>query len=145
MTVAPNKQAQQVRQAIWGAELVSLAQIPPTGSTTLWTVSGGSIAITAVSVVIVTAMSATATTLNIGCNVAGSASATALMNAGTLTSLTAGARVAGVPALTAVVPVLTGDVVATAGPVTWIASAGQTGTCLVTLNYIPLNAGATIG
>jgi hypothetical protein len=145
MTVNPATQAQQVRTAFWGPELVSPAQIPPTGSTTLWTVSGGSVAITAVSVVVVTAMSVTATTLNIGCSVAGSPSAAALLSAGVLTSLAAGARVAGIPVLTAVLPVLTGDVVATAGPVTWIATATQTGTCIVTLSYIPLNAGATVG
>src|SRR6266567_1490617 len=120
MTIAPARQAQQVRAHYWGPELVSLAQIPPTGSTTLWTVSGGSVAITAVSVVVVTAMSGTATTLNIGCNVAGSASAAALLSAGVLTSLAAGARVAGIPVLTAGPPALAGHVVATAGPITWI-------------------------
>jgi len=145
MTVAQARQAQQVRAALWGPELQSIAQIPPIGSTTLWTVSGGSVAITAVSVIVVTAMSGTATTLNIGCNVAGSPNATALLSAGVLTSLGVGARVAGIPLLTAVVPVLTGAVIATAGPVTWIASASQTGTCVVCLNYIPLDANAVVG
>jgi len=145
MTVAPAKQAQQTRVFYWGPELIGPTQIPPIGSTTLWTVSGGSIAITSVSVVVATVMSGTATTLNIGCNVAGSANAVALLNAGALTSLAVGARVAGIPVLTAVLPVLTGDVVATAGAITWIASATQTGTCYVTLSYVPLNAGATVG
>lgn len=141
MSVAAARQSQQVRAALWGPELTSLAQIPPTGTTTLWTVSGGSIAITAVSVVVVTAMSATATTLNIGT----AGGATTLLSAGVLTSLGVGARVAGVPVLTAVAPVLTGAVTATAGAITWVASASQTGTCIVTLSYIPLNAGATVG
>lgn len=145
MSVSPAKQAQQIRVHYWGGELVSPPQIPPTGSTTLWTVSGGSVAITAVSVVVVTAMSATATTLNIGCNIAGVTQAQGLVAAGALTSLAAGARVAGIPVLTSAAPMLGGDVVATAGPITWIASAGQTGTCLVTLNYLPLDAGATVG
>ena len=141
MTVSARVQAQQVRTALWGPELVGPTQIPPTGSTTLWTVTGGSIAITALSVVVATSMSGTATTLNIGT----AGGATTLLSAGVLTSLTAGARVAGIPVITTNPPAIAGHVVAAAGAITWIASATQTGTCFVTMNYIPLNAGATVG
>lgn len=141
MTVSPRVQGQQIRDTLWGVELVSPTVVPPTVSGTLWTVANGSILITAVSVVVVNAMSATATTLNIGT----AAGATTLLSAGTLTSLTAGSRVAGIPVLTAALPIGTGGVTANAGAITWIASATQTGTCFVTLSYVPLNAGATVG
>ena len=142
MTVSPAKQAQQIRAASFGPQLVSPSQIPPTGSTTLWTVAGGSISITSVQVVVTATMSATATTLNIGCNITGSPSATALLSAGTLTSLAAGASVSGIPVLTSGG---LGSVIATAGAITWIASATQTGTCQVYLSFIPLDVGATVG
>jgi hypothetical protein len=142
MTLAPARQAQQLRAAVFGPQLASPSQSAPIGSTTLWTVSGGAVSITSVQVVVTTAMSGTATTLNIGCSVAGAANATALLNAGVLTSLTAGAEVSGIPVLTS--PGL-GSVIATVGPVTWIASAANTGLCQVFLNYIPLTLGATVG
>lgn len=142
MTVAPAKQAQQLRAANFGPQLVSVASVIPTGSTTLWNVSGGPVTITNVELLVVTNMSATVTTVNIGCFVAGSASATALLNAGAVTSLVAGTAVAGIPVLSS--PGV-GSVVATIGAITWIASAGNTGTAQVCLSYIPLVPGATVG
>lgn len=142
MTVSPVKQALQLRAATYGPQLISPTQVAPASSTTLWTVSGGSISITSVQVVVATAMSVTSTTLNIGCMVAGSATAAALLSAGTLTSLAAGQEVLGIPVLSS--PGL-GSVVATAGPITWVASASNTGTCFVCLSYIPLTPGAVVG
>lgn len=142
MTISPAKQAQQLRAATFGPQIVSAAVVIPTGSTTLWNVQNGPVSITNVELIVVTAMSATVTTVNIGCFVAGSANATALLNAGAVTSLTAGAAVAGIPVLSS--PGL-GSVIATIGAVTWIASAGNTGTAQVALSYIPLVPGAFIG
>jgi hypothetical protein len=141
MSLAPAKQSQQLRAATYGPQLFTAAQSAPTGSTTLWNVSGGVVGITSVQVVVTTAMSGTATTLNIGCMVAGSASATALLNAGVLTSLGVGAELLGIPVLSS--PGL-GSVLATVGPVTWIATAANTGACQVYLSYIPLTPGATV-
>jgi hypothetical protein len=146
MTVNVAKQAQQLRFMTYGPQLVGPNIIPPTVSTTLWTVSGGNVAITSLSIICTVAMSATATTLNIGCFVAGSSSATNLLNAGTLTSIGVGASVATpLVALTAGMPALTGAVIATAGAINWIASATQTGQCQVYLSYIPIDAGAAVG
>lgn len=141
MTVSPAKQAQQVRAAQWGPEIISDPQSAPTSSTPLWVVSGGSILITSLSVVVTTAMSATATTLNIGT----AGGATTLLSAGTLTSLTVGSVVAGIPVLTAGFPAFTGAVTAAPGNITWIATAANTGQCQVYLSYIPLTPAASVG
>lgn len=142
MSVSAAVQARQLRAGAFGPQLVSASVVIPTGSTTLWTVSGGPVSITNVELLITAAMSGTVTTVNIGCNVAGSPSATALLNAGAVTSLAAGAAVAGIPVLSS--PGV-GSVIATIGNITWIASAGNTGKAQVCLSYIPLVPGATVG
>jgi hypothetical protein len=134
MTISPLKQAQQIRAASYGPQLISSALTPPTSTGTLWTVANGSISITSLTVVVTTAMSATATTLNIGT----AAGATTLLSAGTLTSLVVGAIVSGIP-------VLGTPVTANVGTINWIASAGQTGACQVYISYTLIDAGATVG
>ena len=138
MTVSPKIQAQQARAATFGRQLLSAAVAIPTGSTTLWTVSGGPVLITNVELIVVTAMSGTVTTVNIG-TVAG---ATTLMNAQAVTSALAGATFGGIPVLSS--PGV-GSVQANVGAITWIASAGNTGTAQVGLSFIPLVPGATVG
>jgi hypothetical protein len=104
------------------------------------------VAITSVRLVVTTVFTGTSTTLNMGCNVTGSANATALFSAATLTSLTVGTVVtATLAAITAGPPALTGAVIATVGNITWIASAGNTGQVQVYLSYIPLDAAASVG
>jgi hypothetical protein len=144
MTIAPAKQATQLRAATFGPQIFNTAVVIPTGSTTIWNVSGGPVAITNVELLVATTMSGTATTVNIGCVLqsTGAASAAALMSAGVVTSLVAGASVLGIPVLSS--PGL-GSVIATIGAITWIASAGNTGTAQVYLSYIPLVLGATVG
>jgi hypothetical protein len=146
MTVAPAKQASQLRASVFGPYVVSPAQVVPTGSTTLWTVSGGVVVITRVHIVVTTVFTGTATTLTMGCNVAGSPSAAALYSAATLTSLTVGTILDSTLAkITVGAPAFTGGVVATPGPITWIASAGNTGQCQVFLSYFPLDDNTTVG
>jgi hypothetical protein len=142
MTVNPAVQAQQLRVANFGPQLVSPAVVIPSVSTPLWVVSGGPIMITNVELVVTATMSGTATTVNIGCNIAGAAQAAGLLSTGAVTSLVAGASVAGIPTLSSLG---VGSVIATVGNVTWIASAANTGLAQVTLSYIPLVAGAKIG
>jgi hypothetical protein len=134
MTVNALRQAQQVRAASYGPQIISPAQVAPTVSGNLWTVAGGSISITSLIVVVTTVFTATATTLNVGT----AGGATTLLNAGVLTSLGVGAVVVGIP-------ILGTPVVAAAGFITWIASAGNTGQVQVYLSYLPLDTGASVG
>jgi hypothetical protein len=135
MTVSPLKQAQQIRTASYGPQLVSAALIPPSSTGTLWTVANGSISITSVTAVCVTAMSATATTLSVGT----AAGAATLISAQTITSMAAGAIVA------TTVPTLASPVVANVGTINWIASAVQTGTMQIYVSYVLIDSGATVG
>jgi hypothetical protein len=123
----------QVRQATYGSQIISPAQVVPTGSTTLWTIAGGPIRITGVYAVVTTVFTATVTTLNIGA----AGSATNLFNAAALTSLTVGSVLVGAP--TPAVPVVVAN-----GTVTWIASAGNTGQLQIYFNYIPLIPAVTV-
>ncbi len=144
MTVSPVRQGREMRTAMYGPQIVTGPFTPPTVTSTLWTVANGNILVTSMFVVITTAMSGTATTLNVGFSGTGG-TATALMNAGVLTSLAVGALVSRVPNITTEIPPATGGVSVTTGVINWIASAVQTGLVKVYMNYIPLDSDVTVG
>jgi hypothetical protein len=122
-------QAQQVREATYGIQLVSPTEVVPSVSGSLWTVSGGPIRVTSLVAVVTTVFTATVTSLNIG-TLAG---ASTLINAAALANAAVGTVFVGIP--TSSVPVI-----AAPGGITWIAGAANTGQVQVYMSYIPVTS-----
>lgn len=122
-------QPQQVREATYGVQLISPAQVAPTVSANLWNVSGGPVRITSVVAVVTTVFTSTVTTLNVGT----AAGATTLFNAVALTSLAVGTVLVGTPTTAS-------PVIAANGGISWIASAANTGQLQIYFSYIPVTS-----
>ena len=106
--------------------------VVPTSTGNLATVTG-TVLITSCYAMVTTAFTAAATSLDIGTT----ANPTNIANVATLTSLVVGQYLAS--PVTPSAPVL-----AAAGNITWLASAGNTGQLKVYIVYVPLDAGAGI-
>jgi len=123
--------------AVDNAQILSKGpSVVPTSLGNLATVTGN-VLITGIYGVVLTAITATATTLNVGT----AASATSLINAEAVTSLAVG-QVVTSNETTPVTPAA--PVVAAAGHITWQASASNTGAIKFYICYVPLDPGAGI-
>jgi hypothetical protein len=107
-------------------------------------VVSGTVLITGIYAVVTTVFTATGTTLSVGTTGTSTSGGTATAAGVTLvpvttvlTSLAVGALILGLPTPSAPVP-------ASAGNITWLASATNTGQLKVYIMYVPLDAGAGV-
>lgn len=153
--------AAQVRSAYYGTYVFEPGKnIPQTGSSDIFTVSGGHVMITSLVGTVTTVIGATATTLSVGVKpTGGSVAATALCTAGTITSLAVGAIVA-LPAVVTNalivggasgvlvapgVPVQSGGIaIVSPGTININTLSNNTGAMSWALSYVPVDAGAFV-
>jgi hypothetical protein len=148
---------QALRELLLGLQVIKSAQaLPQTATSTLYTVSGGSVLVTSLLGLVSTVIGSTATTLALGtvpttgtAESAGIATATAITSseAGTwmgplASSAKGGALAVGSDGGKAIF--LQTPFVVPAGTVTWTTSASTTGNITWYLTYVPLDTGASV-
>ena len=148
----------QLRELLFGVQVTKAAQaLPQSATSTLYTVSGGSVLVTSLfGVVSGTAIGATVTTLALGTvPTTGTASSTGIATATAITSKEIGTWVAPQAASGVAGALVVGGnsgaapypptaFVVPAGTITWTTSASDTGKMAWYLTYVPLDTGASV-
>lgn len=149
----------QLRAQVFGIQVLKTAQaLPQTATSTLFTVSGGSVLVTSLLGVVSTAIQNQACTLALGtvpttgtASSTGLATATSIINkeAGTwvapqASSGAGGALVVGTNAGSTVFLQAPMALVVPAGTISWTTSASNTGAISWYLTYVPLDTGASV-
>lgn len=151
-------QGYELRTIAFGPQVLKAAQtLPQTATSTLYTVSGGSVLVTSLlGVVSGVATGSTVTTLALGtAPTTGTASTTSIATAVAITSLEIGSWVAPqassgkggalvVGANAGATLFLANPFVVPAGAITWTTSASDTGKIAWYLTYVPLDTGASV-
>jgi hypothetical protein len=137
----------QLRELLYGSQVIKAAAVVPQSSTALFTVSGGNVLVTSLIGFVTTVFTGTATTLSMGAGSPGITihDATILTSAALgsfVTPLVAsGVATAGVVGLSTFLP--TSPLVVGAN-INYEASAGNTGQIEWYLTYVPLDTGASV-